>query len=244
MKKLAVFLALTVALCIFSVTLSGCGESTETLNGEPVGVPSAPGQITPPKTPEQTKTMVEEIGYDDVLRIWLASALGIPYIYGGDNAVEGYDCSGFVMEYLKMFGMAPPQDSSSDMMYDYLLNKPADRVSHYKPGIGALVFYGKKSADGKAITRISHIALMINNDQIAEAGGGDQSTLSEKEAASRNAFVRIRPYKYRKDMLIAVMPKYPAWVKHPGTTRPGTKRNCPKGAVCMDDSALDLPWYF
>jgi hypothetical protein len=34
-----------------------------------------------------------------------------------------------------------------------------------------------------------------------EAGGGDANTNTIEEAILKNAFVRLRPYKYRKDWL-------------------------------------------
>jgi cell wall-associated NlpC family hydrolase len=181
--------------------------------------------------------------FEEVLTVFLSATLGTPYHYGGDTPMEGYDCSGFVMEYLKMWGIAPPTDSSSDMIYDWF-QADQRRFQHYKPGVGALVFYGKKSPDGRSIARISHIALMINDHQIAEAGGGDQRTLSKQEAINKKAFVRIRPYQYRKDMLITIMPTYPEWAKHPGRLRSPIVRNCPVNSSCVTDDQLLLPWYY
>lgn len=177
------------------------------------------------------RAQIETIGYDEVLQIWLSSALGIPYHWGGNNAVEGFDCSGFIMEYLKMFGIAPPRDSSSDMIYDYFMQNSEERISHYFPAKGSLIFYGKKTQDGRRIAQISHIGLMINPNQVAEAGGGTRSTLSPREAAAQNAFVRIRPYKYRKDIVFILNPKMPDWVGFEDEIRENLTENC-KGSIC------------
>lgn len=146
-----------------------------------------------------------------VLSVFLASALGIPYHYGGNNPIDGYDCSGFVMEFMHMFDVGPKGDASAQMIYDYYRKHLDETVSGIgydftkPPPLGTLVFFGKDSK------HISHIGLMINQAQMAEAGGGTRDTLTEREAANNNAYIKIRPYTRRKDVVDMIVPKYPAW---------------------------------
>ena len=201
-------------------------------------------EFSPELREESAQVERPMMDYDAVLETWLASALGIPYVYGGDNPIEGYDCSGFVMEYLRMFGIGPSVDSASHEIYSWFMAR-TEKVEHYAPSKGALIFYGKKSADGRKIERISHIGLMISPYQVAEAGGGDQSTLSAREAAARNAFVRIRPYKYRKDMVFIILPKMPSWAGFEPDYRAKITENC-TGSACSEPTYANyrLPYYY
>jgi hypothetical protein len=44
---------------------------------------------------------------------------------------------------------------------------------------------------------------------MVEAGGGGSDTITDEVAIKRNAFVRIRPIRYRKDFQQVIMPMYP-----------------------------------
>lgn len=148
-----------------------------------------------------------------VLSVFLASTLGTPYYWGGNNPVQGYDCSGFVMDYMAMYGIGPKEDSSAQMIFNYFQKDANTKVENYYPGLGALVFYGTrvKVSGSWRVKNITHIGVMINENQIAEAGGGDRRTLTMDEAAEQNAYVRIRPYNRRKDIVFILTPKYPKW---------------------------------
>lgn len=147
-----------------------------------------------------------------VLTVFLASSLGTPYHFGGNNPVEGYDCSGFVMEYMHMYGVGPKGDATSQAIHNYFMVRPDQQLGNWgyspntkAPPMGALVFFGRGPK------QITHIGLMINSVQMAEAGGGTQSVLTEKQAADRNAYVKIRPYTRRKDIVAVIIPKYPVY---------------------------------
>lgn len=128
--------------------------------------------------------------------------LGKAYIYGGDDPILGFDCSGLVIECLKSVGIAPIKDSSAQELFT--LFKAQGIISAI--GAGALCFYGKST------NQISHVALMVNDNQIIEAGSGTSQTLTAQDAAKQNAFIRIRPYNHRKDLVEVIMPNYPEWV--------------------------------
>lgn len=127
-----------------------------------------------------------------------------PYIWGGDNPLRGFDCSGFVQWVLATVGMDPKGDQSAQALYDHCLLQGMSQVR----GAGALVFYGKSPE------RITHVALMINEFQIIEAGGGGSECTTREIAAQKGACVRIKMFGHRSDMLGFFMPDYPEWVKN------------------------------
>lgn len=124
--------------------------------------------------------------------------VGRPYIWGGDDPMRGFDCSGLVQEILASVGMDPKGDQSAQAMFEFYLSVSEREMR----GPGALVFYGLRP------DKITHIAFMIDDQHIIEAGGGGSKTLTEKDAIEQNAFVRIRPWNHRKDIVAILMPVY------------------------------------
>lgn len=123
--------------------------------------------------------------------------IGLPYRWGGDDTIEGMDCSGFVQEVLASQRLDPPGDQTAQGLYDWL-----SKDSKFRSQLGedAILFFGATKS------RISHVAIAIDDKQMVEAGGGDSRTVGAKEAAEQNAFVRVRPI--RKD-LVAVLKYVP-----------------------------------
>lgn len=126
--------------------------------------------------------------------------VGTPYIWGGNNPLEGFDCSGFVQEILACVGMDPKGDQTSGMLYRHFREQGAVKT---EPHPGALAFYGENN-------RIIHIAYCIDSQLVIEAGGGGRKTRTPEDAAQHGAYVRIRPAKRRKDYLVCLMPEYHA----------------------------------
>jgi cell wall-associated NlpC family hydrolase len=127
--------------------------------------------------------------------------VGTPYKWGGSTH-DGIDCSGLVQEILMSVGLDPSGDQTAQGLYDYFRKAVRNPVR----GPGALVFYGKGER------QITHIAFMIDEIRMIEAGGGGSQTLSRSDAERDNAFVRVRPYNRRKDIVDIVMIDYPEWV--------------------------------
>jgi cell wall-associated NlpC family hydrolase len=128
---------------------------------------------------------------------YAVSTLWRPYVYGGDD-FNGIDCSGLVLELLKAVGVWPnKEDTTANGLYNHFHRYRVD-----DPCFGALSFYGKPGA-------ISHVGFCLNNQMMIEAGGGDSSTKTPDDAARKNAWVRMRPIRFRSDLVGFVMPPYP-----------------------------------
>lgn len=132
----------------------------------------------------------------DLLVRYAMQFVGTPYLWGGNNPVEGFDCSGLAIEILNAFGFKIPDQAASDL---YLWCLTGNFIKEARPG--ALVFFGK---DGK----IGHVGIVLNRDLMIDAGGGGSDVTSKEAAAKSNAFVRIRPMKHRKDLVAVFYPPY------------------------------------
>ena len=108
------------------------------------------------------------------------SLLGLPYRWGGDDPMEGFDCSGLVIECLKGVGLYPRK---KDETANDLFNRYSKDV-HTRHTVPCLLFWFR---DGRA----KHVAIYVGNGCFIEAGGGGESTISEEMASIQNAFVRL-----------------------------------------------------
>lgn len=110
--------------------------------------------------------------------------LGTPYRWGGDDPIEGLDCSGFVIEVLKSVGVLPRfGDWSADSLYTHFSGLGLE-VSH--PVRGGLVFFFSGP-------RAIHVELCLDDRLTIGASGGSARTLTLSDAATQNAYVKIRP---------------------------------------------------
>jgi len=131
------------------------------------------------------------VKYLDKLDLALSVAerlLGKPYIWGGDNPGEGFDCSGFVIEVLKSCGILP---RSGDWTAHDLMNKFADSALDV-PRAGCLIFWGNS---GRA-THVEMVCAVLDGTvyTIGASGGGSR-TQSAADAVRDDAYIKIRPAK-------------------------------------------------
>lgn len=84
--------------------------------------------------------------------------IGTPYVWGGTSK-EGVDCSGFVMNIYKKFGLNLPRTAA--MQYDYSNHIDEDDLE-----IGDLIFF--KEGD-----RISHVGIYIGNSTMIHASSSN-----------------------------------------------------------------------
>jgi cell wall-associated NlpC family hydrolase len=133
----------------------------------------------------------------NILYDYAMSFVGLPYKWGGDNALTGFDCSGLVQEILASAGVDPRGDQTAQELFD-----------HFKHGqwnvhaLGSLAFYGKDAAS------ITHVAFMIDPYRVIEAGGGDSTTTTRSVAEEKNATVRMRHISHRRDLIAIIRPDY------------------------------------
>ena len=128
-----------------------------------------------------------------MISTYLMAFIGVPYLWGGNNPLTGFDCSGLICEGLKAHDIIKA-DMTSQGLYDYLS----------KQGLRSQLTQDSVLFFGKSRTEISHIAVAINEKLMIEAGGGNETTTTLSAAKAANAFVRIRPISNRKD-LVAVL---------------------------------------
>lgn len=131
--------------------------------------------------------MTEEIR--EIAREVALSFLGKPYLWGGDDPMAGFDCSGLCIEILKSVGLLPRR---GDWTAQGLWNKFGDcKVD--TPSLGCLVFWTNKRGD-----RVIHVEMALNSYLCIGASRGGRKTTGEQEAISQNAYIKVRPYGSRK----------------------------------------------
>jgi cell wall-associated NlpC family hydrolase len=144
----------------------------------------------------------------ELFQHFLLTYLHRPYIWGGDDPIKGLDCSGFVQEALAPLGLDPVGDQTAQGLYDYFKTKGFGLPQlgpNFSGYTGSIVFFGK------SLTQITHVALCLTPDVIVEAGGGGSRTLSQQDSINQNAFIRLRPFGQRKDIVAVIKPKEFPW---------------------------------
>lgn len=136
----------------------------------------------------------------NVLLMQAQALLFTPYRWGGNSPMEGLDCSGLVCELMRSAGEIPFRaDMSAQQLYDHFA---AGKGEHNRPGLGSLVFFGE------SVTKITHVAMMVDNYRMIEAGGGGSDTLTKEDAIKKGAMVRIRLVDSRSDKVGMIKPYY------------------------------------
>jgi len=136
--------------------------------------------------------------------------LGLPYMWGGDDAVAGFDCSGFCIEVLKSVGALP---RSGDWTAAGLSTRFHDRgcgIGLDDLQEGCLVFWRSRHDR----TRIIHVEYALNDRLCIGASGGGSTTDDRQAAVIGNAYVKVRPWGSRVRVSGAVDPfkqAYDGW---------------------------------
>lgn len=142
----------------------------------------------------------------ETLKVYAGHLIGTPYRWGGADTIDGFDCSGLILELLWSQGLWPIGEdaTAAEIFRRYAVagcetvRPPATKVLH-EPGM--LAFYGANMA------QISHIAMLFDTfGTIIEAGGGNKTTIDRTTATAQNAFVRLRQLNYRHDLLVTLRP--------------------------------------
>ena len=125
---------------------------------------------------------------------WFGAMLGKPYIWGGDDPMRGYDCSGLAQDGFSMFAMDDPQDSTADKMWNQWDQGYMESRRVAAAHLGDIIFFGKPE-------RASHVAIAVDHRTMFHAGGGRQSTINREKAIAQNAFMKFAHIDSRLDKL-------------------------------------------
>jgi len=116
------------------------------------------------------------------------SFLGKPYLWGGDDPMAGFDCSGFCIEVLKSVGALPLRGDWTAHSLSKLWPET------YNPSFGCLAFWGSSA-------KITHVEFMLDNKYSIGASGGGSKTKTVQDAINQNAYIKIRPIKHRQPLM-------------------------------------------
>jgi cell wall-associated NlpC family hydrolase len=113
---------------------------------------------------------------------------GLPYIWGGDDPIHGFDCSGFIIEILKSVGILPRNgDWTAQDLWDIFKDRPRNEAH-----AGCLAFWWNQTR-----TRIIHVEYCLDNERTIGASGGGSRTKNKEDASRQNAYIKIRPVRIK-----------------------------------------------
>lgn len=139
---------------------------------------------------------------NDIAFHYALSHLGVPYVWGGNNRLEGMDCGAIVAEVLRSQGLVGPrEDMNAQMLFQRFGGAPS-----VSPVRGALVFFGESAQT------VRHVGIALDSRVMLEAGGGgrgfDRTLIEAKKGMG--AMVRLRPIGASSfPHLKTVMPPWP-----------------------------------
>lgn len=109
--------------------------------------------------------------------------VGIPYQWGGDNVVEGMDCSGFVRAVYNLCGVNIPRTSREQF-------RTGDSIGRKYLRDGDLVFFGASE------NTINHVGIYVGNNRFVHAPrrGDDIKISSLDDHYFDNKFVGAKRY--------------------------------------------------
>lgn len=111
---------------------------------------------TTPDKPPQPKTAKKEKDMGAIAARTAERFVGIPYRWGGENVVDGMDCSGFVRAVYNLCGLSIPRTSRDQF-------RAGDAVDKQDLQDGDLVFFGA-SAD-----KINHVGIYVGDGKFVHA---------------------------------------------------------------------------
>jgi len=141
--------------------------------------------VVPKETPEKapSKPVRKNSDMGTIAARTAERFVGIPYRWGGDNVVEGMDCSGFVRAVYNLCGLSIPRTSRDQY-------RAGDAVSKNDLQDGDLVFFGA-SAD-----KINHVGIYVGAGKFVHAPrrGEDIRVASVDDNYFDKRFVGARRY--------------------------------------------------
>lgn len=132
--------------------------------------------------------------------------IGKPYIWGGDDPLLGWDCSGLVIECGQAVGMFPSSyDNTAKGLYAKYAAEGRKVDAITRPG--CLAFWSMN--DQSKIHHVEIVWALLDDVPLwvsIGASGGGSTTASINVAAKQNAFVKVRPVTERGMNLFFVDP--------------------------------------
>ena len=131
----------------------------------------------------------------EAFMVTVESFLNVPYRWGGDDPLEGVDCSGLVLEGLKATGMVPRDaDYNADALLNTVFAANPRVVQPQALQRGMLVFW---SQPGKPIHHVEIVwarYLHAGGVRVLTIGasGGGSATVDRAAAVRQNAYVKLR----------------------------------------------------
>jgi hypothetical protein len=113
--------------------------------------------------------------------------IGMPYYWGGEGPL-GFDCSGLMVEILRMVGIiARKADYNAQGLYKLTRHNSVQTANP-----GDFVFFGQSVS---TITHVGMVVDVLNNGTVLvlEATGGRSGIDTVEEAHAADALVTIRP---------------------------------------------------
>jgi len=140
-------------------------------------IPNEPTEKPAPKSSKGTKDM------GAIAARTAERFVGIPYRWGGENVVDGMDCSGFVRAVYNLCGLSIPRTS-----YDQF--KAGDLVTKNDLKDGDLVFFGSSAHD------INHVGIYVGGGKFVHAPrrGEEIRVTAVNESYFEKRFVGARRY--------------------------------------------------
>jgi hypothetical protein len=141
------------------------------------------------KIVEQTLNGLREMMFGDreLMTRYALSYTGTWYTWGGDNPMEGFDCSGYTGEVGRAFDVFPRgSDLTAHQQWEFLKDREVQ-----KPYKGCWVFWF--DSQGKA----THVEYCISEKYSSGSSGGGSKTLTKDDAIKHNAFIKTRPINSR-----------------------------------------------
>jgi len=116
--------------------------------------------IAPPVFLKKVPATKDKRRHDDDIGVIIAKTaerfVGIPYKWGGNNVVEGMDCSGFVKAVYNLCGINLPRTAKEQYLH-------GDDVPKNDLSEGDLVFFGTSK------NHITHVGIYVGNGLIVHA---------------------------------------------------------------------------
>jgi len=140
------------------------------------------------------------VNSETMVMLFLGAAYGLPYKWGGNHMLEGFDCSGLDIEIAKIQGINIKGDKTAQELYRFYLDNDGVHVPR--------AFYGVRAFYGQSLDKIRHVAFCLNKSVMIEAGGGTQY-MTPDDAKKVGACVRFRPISNRGDLVALISPKTP-----------------------------------